>query len=188
MYLVFSSIPKLRLWSLIFLAFMLAGFAFTVKAQDGLSEYTLGSGDTIKIQVFGQEGLTKQAALSDAGTLSYPFLGEINALGLTLGELESKITEGLSGDYLLNPKVTVSLVSYRSVYIEGEVVKPGGFPYQPGLTVRKLISLASGFTDLASRRKIYVMSENDPNKEFKKIDLDASLEPGDVVTVKESFF
>ncbi|MGH1441457.1 MAG: polysaccharide biosynthesis/export family protein [Cellvibrionaceae bacterium] len=163
-------------------------FSVVANAQEGLSEYTLGAGDVVKVQVFGQDSLSTEAALSDAGTISYPFLGELNVSGMTVGELEAMITKGLDGDYLLNPKVTVSMVSYRSVYIEGEVVSPGSFPFQPGLTVRKVISLASGFTDLASRRKIYVMSENDPEKKFKKVDLDATVNPGDVITVKESFF
>ena len=178
--------------SFCFAVLVLIAFSISIssgaKAQSGLSEYTLGAGDTISIQVFGNDSLSLESKLSDAGTVSYPFLGELKVQGITVGQLEAIITQGLKGDYLLDPKVTVSIVGYRNFYVEGEVVKPGGYPYQPELTVRKAISLAQGFTELASRRKIYLIAESDPDRASNKVALDDFVNPGDVIIVKESFF
>lgn len=152
------------------------------------AEYTLGAGDKIRIQVFGEDDLSLEVQLSDKGSFSYPFLGEVVAKGRTLGQLERYLTEELNRDYLVNPRVTVSIEAYRSFFVNGEVAKPGSYPFQPGLTLRKAIALAGGFTDRASRSKIYVIHDFAPDKEPQRIDLNNPIFPGDIVTVEDSFF
>jgi protein involved in polysaccharide export with SLBB domain len=154
-----------------------------------LSEYELGSGDQIRIQVFGEEDLGMEVRLSDAGTISYPFLGEIQVKGLSVGRLEASIISGLKPDYLIDPKVSVSIIEYRQFYVHGEVKKPGGFPYLPGITLRKAIALAGGFTERASKTKISVIHEGDEViKKSSAIALGDKLAPGDIVTIRQSFF
>jgi protein involved in polysaccharide export with SLBB domain len=157
-------------------------------AAETLSDYRLGSGDRIQIQVFDEEGLSMEVRLSDAGTLSYPFLGELRVSGNTVNQLEAQIVTGLKGDYLVDPKVNVSVIEYRPFYINGEVDGPGGYPYQPGLTLRKAIALAGGFTERASKTKITVLSEGGVAGKQRQIDIDDMLRPGDIVTVEQSFF
>src|SRR6185503_6891942 len=126
-----------------------------VSENASLSNYRLGSGDVISIQVLGEEDLRRERIrLSDAATISYPILGEIKLFGKTVAELEALIRDGLKGRYLVNPQVTVAIIEYRSFYINGQVEKPGGYAYVPGLTVRKAISLAGGFRERASKEKI----------------------------------
>src|SRR6266850_1598884 len=73
-----------------------------------LSSYKLGSGDMISVRVLGEDDLKRERVrLSDAGTLSFPVLGEIRVKGMHVGDLEDFITKGLKGRYLLNPQVTV---------------------------------------------------------------------------------
>src|SRR6266849_6910716 len=118
-----------------------------------LSSYKLGSGDMITVRVLGEDDLKREKVrLSDAGTLSFPVLGEIKVKGMTVGALEQYIAKGLKGRYLLNPQVTVAIEEYRNFYVNGLVEKPGGYPFSPGLTVRKAITLAGGFKERASRR------------------------------------
>jgi polysaccharide export outer membrane protein len=160
-----------------------------VAAEGGLSSYTLGAGDVISIRVLGEEEFTKeQIRLTDAGTIFYPAVGEIRINGTTLGELERIITNGLRGRILVNPRVSVEINAYRPFFFTGMVKSPGSFPYQPGLTVRKAASLAGGFQERASLRKIFVIREGDPSQTPQRIDLDASVGPGDLLTVEESFF
>src|SRR5690242_5879472 len=74
-----------------------------------LSSYKLGSGDMISIRVLGEEDLKRERVrLSDAGTISFPVLGEIRVKGMTVGALEEYVTKGLRGRYLLNPQVTIA--------------------------------------------------------------------------------
>ncbi|MES2300356.1 MAG: polysaccharide biosynthesis/export family protein [Pseudomonadota bacterium] len=153
------------------------------------SSYRLGAGDVINIRVFGEDDLSKEKIrLTDAGTISYPVLGELRVLGLTVGELERIITDGLRGRYLVNPRVSVQVDEYRPFYINGMVEKPGGYPYQPGLTVRKAASLAGGFKERASMNKIFVIREHDAANKQEKVDMNSPLNPGDILTVEESFF
>jgi protein involved in polysaccharide export with SLBB domain len=163
--------------------FPLSGFS-----SETLSDYRLGAGDRIQIQVFDESDLSMEMRLSDAGTISYPFLGEVRVSGNTVSELEVQIVGGLKGDYLVDPKVNVSVVEYRPFYINGEVEDPGGYPFQPGLSLRKAIALAGGFTERASKSKINVLSEGAIDGRQRQIGMDVMLNPGDIVTVEQSFF
>lgn len=156
--------------------------------EEGLSDYALGSGDLISIQVFGETELSVQLRLSDAGSISYPFLGEIRVKGLTTGQLARRIDDGLRGDYLVDPNVNVTVLEYRQFFIYGQVEDPGGYPFQPGLSLQKAVALAGGFTERASSSKFYVLSESDPKGEQRTIRLSDTVKPGDVITIDESFF
>ncbi len=153
------------------------------------SNYRLGAGDVITIQVLGEEDLKRERIrLSDAATLSFPILGELRLSGKTVGELERLIGDGLRGRYLVNPQVNVTINEYRSFYINGLVERPGSYPYTPGLTVIKAISLAGGFKERASKDKIFIIRENDPGQKRERAGLNVPVEPGDIVTIEESFF
>ena len=175
-------------------SFVAALWAFTfccftgIAAADSMSEYQLGVGDKIAVYVFDEPDLSKEYTLSDAGTISYPFLGEIRVLGMTVGALESRIISGLQGPYLVDPKVNVTIKDYRQFYIHGEVEKSGGYPYQPGLTLRKAISLAGGLTERASEKKVFVIRDTDPDKQRVSIGMDDPVRAGDTITVEQSFF
>ena len=153
------------------------------------SSYQLSSGDVISISVFGEENLSfSELRLTDAGTLSFPFLGEVGAKGRTAAELEQVIINGLIGDYLIDPKVSISVLEYREFFVNGEVKKPGGYSFQPGLTLRKVIALAGGLTDRASERKMFVIRDTDPSREPVKIDMESPINAGDIITIEKSFF
>lgn len=149
------------------------------------SSYQLATGDRVRIEVFGEEDLKRDVTLTDNGKISYPFLGELVLEGLTLRELENLIKTGLQGAYLINPDVNVSVLEYRPFFINGEIKKSGSYPYQPGLTLRKAIALAGGFTEYASQENILVIHENDSSKTPVSIGFDNSISPGDIITVAE---
>lgn len=159
--------------------------SFQTLAND---EYRLDAGDTISIAVFGEPELGKQTLLSDSGKITYPFLGELTVRGLTVVELERAIHDGLKGDYLVNPNVSVAIVIYRPFFIDGEVKKDGAYPYQPGLTVAKAITLAGGLTERASTDKIYLIRSNDKTNTLVPVQLNDKVGPGDVINIKQSFF
>lgn len=167
---------------------MLCASPIAFAADAGLSDYPVGSGDLLSIQVFGEEDLSIEVRLSDAGTISYPFLGELKVLGLSISQLSETIRARLANGYLIDPNVNVAVLEYRQFYINGEVDKPGGYPYQPGLTLQKAVALAGGFTERASKSKVYVIHDGEEGKPPQKLSLGSLVRPGDVVTVEESFF
>lgn len=178
----------MRFGVFIVIAGCLAGFALQADETE-TSTYRLGSGDSIRVSVYGESDLTIDAKLSDAGVVGYPFLGDLILTGLTVSEVEKLITEGLRGDYLVDPIVNVSVTKYRQFFIHGEVRKPGGIAFQPDLTLRKAIVLAGGFTQRASESRIYVKrdSENSTGK-GRIIGLDELIEPDDTIHIDQSFF
>ena len=179
-----------RLALLLFALPGVLGIGAAAQERDSaLSNYRLGSGDVVSVQVLGEEELRREKIrLSDAATISYPILGEIRLAGKTVGELEKLIRDGLQGRYLLNPQVTVTINEYRSFFINGQIERPGGYPFQPGLTVRKAVSLAGGFKERASKEKIFIIREDDPKQASTRVDQNATVNPGDIITVEESFF
>lgn len=167
-------------------------FFFPAQAQNNdtsLASYRLDAGDLINITVFGESDLSlKEVRITESGTISYPILGEIRVAGKTVGEIEKLITEQLKGRYLVNPQVSIQIVEYRPFFINGMVAKPGSYPFQPGLTVRKAVAIAGGFKERANPDKIYLIREKDPQQRPERAQLDTPVFPGDLITVEESFF
>lgn len=158
-------------------------------AKEFLSSYKLGPGDVLTIRVFGEDDLSREKIrLTDTGSLFLPGVGEIAVLGMTLGEVEKLAVERLKGRILVNPQVSVFVEEYRPFFINGMVDRPGGYPFQPGLTVRKAAALAGGFKERASLKKIFLIRANDAQQRPINVDLNTPVLPGDIVTVEESFF
>ena len=148
--------------------------------------YRLAPGDKVAISVFGEDDLSINVTLANDGILKYPFLGDIRVTGLTLPELERTIADGLRGDYLINPDVTVSIQQYRPFYLNGEVNRPGSYEYQPGLTLERALALAGGLSPRAARGKVEVKRANSDS--FERVDMKDPVYAGDVINVPQSFF
>ena len=164
----------------------------SVYSEEGV--YLLGPGDLVRIRVYDEPDLSiDEIRIGMAGSLSFPLLGDVPVVGQTPEKLEAYLVDRLKGPFLVSPSVTVSILEYRPFYINGEVRKPGSYSFYPGMTIDRAISVAGGFTDRASREKIFVehdLSENrDPegNSE-KRATLSDHVLPGDVITVRQGFF
>lgn len=151
------------------------------------NEYILGSGDHIEIKVYGQNDLTLNTQIGNSGKINYPFLGDIKVSGLTAKQLQNNIYARLNGDFLINPNVFVHITQYRSFYIHGEVRTPGGYPYQPGMTINQAIALAGGLTERASTEKVYIYREGSKEMQNQAL-LKTKVNAGDTVTIERRFF
>lgn len=150
--------------------------------------YKVSTDDEISITVFDEPDLSlEKIKISTNGSISMPLIGEIKVKGLTLPQIEKQIVNLLLDGYLKKPNVTVAITEYRPFYINGEVKKPGSYPFRKGLTVQKAITLAGGFTQRASKNSITLVGELE-KKLVKTVTLDDTVSPGDVITISESFF
>lgn len=120
-------------------------------------------------------------------TLITPTLAELKQSKKTPKQLKYEIETGLKGDYLINPKVMVTINNFRLFYVNGEVRKPGGFEYRPGLTIEKAIALAGGLTDRASRKGIN-LTKHKTGQTMEGVSMHRNVEPGDIVFIDQSFF
>ncbi|WP_395341886.1 polysaccharide biosynthesis/export family protein [Ningiella sp. W23] len=151
-------------------------------------QYKLSTDDVLSVAVFNEPDLdVNEAKISENGTISVPLLGQVAVKGLTVNEAETYLTELFLADYLKQPRVTVNIVEFRPFYINGEVDEPGSYPYRTGMTVQMAITIAGGFTERASRSAIYLLPENSETAPVR-VELNAEVQPGDVITVEESFF
>ena len=158
-------------------------------AADPDTQYKLAAGDVLRIIVFGEPELSmKKIRLSDAGTFSYPFLGEISAKGLTPGQVEKIIVDGLKQGYLIDPKVSLSQIEYRSFYINGEVKKPGSYPFVPGLTLEKAIALGGGLTERASIKRVTIVRGDGSPPLTDTVTRSTAIAPGDTISIAQGFF
>jgi polysaccharide biosynthesis/export protein VpsN len=152
-------------------------------------EYTLNAGDAIRVYVYGEADLSfDKLLIGQNGRIAYPFLGELTVSGKSAAEVQKLLIQGLKPDYLIDPRISVSVVRYRPFFVNGEVEAPGGLDFQPGLTLRKAISLAGGFTERANRKKILVIADTDESRTEKEVGLDYRVQPGDIFTVRDTFF
>ncbi|TMP71814.1 polysaccharide biosynthesis/export family protein [Pseudoalteromonas sp. S1608] len=168
---------------LIGLIFLLSFCSFANDSQN----YILGAGDKIEIKVFGQPDLDVTSLLGNSGDINYPFLGKVKLVGLTVAQVEQTISEGLQPDYLVNPNVYAQVVEYRPFYIHGEVKKPGGYPYQPAMTVNQAIALAGGLTERASVDKIFIFKEQTKQQQ-QKGSLNSQIAAGDTIKIEQRLF
>lgn len=158
-------------------------------AAEGNSTYKLASGDVIRIHVFSEPDLSfEEIRLTDAGTFSYPFIGEVRAKGKTAAELEALLIEKLQGDFLIDPRISISVLEYREFFISGEVKQPGGYRFQPGLTLRRAIALAGGLTERASTNRITLIRDDSSDRKPTRADLDTPVMPGDSINIDQGFF
>lgn len=195
-------------------AFILFTGVFADARAQNIAEYRLGTGDKLRVTVFGQPDMSGEFAVDAAGQVTVPLIGAIDAARLTVAELTKAITERLAKDFLVDPKVSVDVLNYRPFYVLGEVKSPGSYAYVVGINIRQAIAIAGGFNRRAKTSVVtlYRDSRSDRgvtlkelNEELKgerfglrqthpiveeefEADLDAPVLPGDTIDVDRRLF
>jgi protein involved in polysaccharide export with SLBB domain len=147
-------------------------------------DYLLSAGDKISIHVYGEEELSfSELSIPKNGTISFPFIGAIRAVGISQQNLANIIAFKLKDGYLLDPQVTVSVAEYRPIFVAGAVSQPGRQPFFVNMDVERIIAVAGGFVENADRDSIIILREVDGVSELISASMNMKLLPGDVVTV-----
>jgi polysaccharide export outer membrane protein len=123
-------------------------------------DYVIGADDVLDVSVWKEQELTRSLQVRPDGKISMPLLGDVQAAGLTPGQLAQSVGDKLK-KYLTAPQVTVILTQINSqrVYVTGEVTRPGAYPVLPGMTVLQAITSAGGLTQFANSKKIFLMRD-----------------------------
>jgi len=103
-------------------------------------------------------------------------------------DLRSLQAGKLSEDVVLRPGDTVFVPKAQSIFVSGQVNRPGEFTYQTGMTVRQVIALAGGVTDRGSTRRVQIVRQVNGVETTLRADLKDSIKGGDTVVVRERFF
>lgn len=132
-------------------------------------EYRLDSGDILTIGVWGYEELqVKEVAIRPDGKLAFPIVGEVQAAGLSSGQLTEVLTKGL-GDYVKDPKVSINIAKFRTtrVYVLGEVAKPGMYELEKQHNLLDALGSAGSYTQNAAKKKVYIIHKDQTSAPIK---------------------
>lgn len=147
------------------------------------ADYTLRAGDELSIVVAQQaeaDTTSKEYIIRPDGKVSIPFVGEIDATGMTVSQFTDTVEKGLSR-YIVNPDVTVNIVKLGSVrvYVFGEINKPGVYELTKSHRVIDAIGAAGSFNWDTAKKKIFLIHQDNPEKAIP-INLNKMLQTGDM--------
>ncbi len=159
-------------------------------------DYQIGPEDVIEVLVWKNPDLSRVVNVRPDGKISLPLIGDVQAAGLTTSQLTEQITERLKEYYQQPPEVSVIVreVNSYSIYISGEISKPGRYVVKRGTTFLQAITLAGGFTPFASTSKVLLLRRNNEGKEIAvrlnydeivggNLQNNIILKPGDTIVV-----
>lgn len=185
----------------VFLGFIAlwAGFGLSITASaqsvdsenaniSGISEYRLGVNDKVRVIVFNEPTLSGEFIVNDGGYLSLPLIGEVQAANRSLREVSGEVEQKFSDGYLVSPKISIDILTYRPYFILGEVKKPGEYPYITDVTVTIAVARAEGFTYRANKKKVFIKHIGEPDEEFVPITPNLKVQPGDTIRIGERYF
>jgi polysaccharide biosynthesis/export protein len=127
-------------------------------------DYTLGAGDTIRVQVFQNADLTLETRVSENGSITYPLIGSVELGGLSIDRAEKKIADALQrGGFIQKPQVNIVLLQIRGnqVAVLGQVNRPGRFPLETANTrLSDMLAMAGGASPAGDDIAVVVGTRN----------------------------
>jgi polysaccharide export outer membrane protein len=158
--------------------------------------YVIGPRDVLEVSVFKVPELSKTVQVSEAGTIAYPLVGEMQASGRTARQVEQDLTKTLGAKYLQQPQISVSVREFNSqrITMDGAFKKSGIFPLAGGLTLLQATAIAGGFDENAEEA-VLLFRQSNGSRAVIKYDVsriregreeDVQLESGDVLIAPTS--
>ena len=161
------------------------------------SSYHLQVGDEMQIQVLGMPELSTTTTIRPDGMISVMLVDDLRASDRTVPDIRQDLTDRYSKLYH-NPRVGVFVKTFsnRTVYVTGEVAKPGSMPLNGALTVVQAATMAGGFLPSAKLEEAVLLRQSDGmNRKVIPVELpkilkgdaqDIPLQPSDVVYIPKS--
>ncbi len=168
-----------------------------ITSHRALCDYLVGPGDVLRIEVFGEKNLSGSFTVSQDGTIKNILLGDVAVEGMSTDQIEDLLTKELGASYLIDPKVSVSIETYRShkVYVLGDVEKPGTYTLETQSRLLDILLKAGGPTSNAGNSVSILRRENgsllhisvDITKLFVEGDLSQNIpiDDGDIIYVSK---
>ncbi|HFD80744.1 MAG TPA: polysaccharide export protein [Gammaproteobacteria bacterium] len=168
----------------------------TTKAPPKAADlYPIQPGDILKVSVWKEEGMDQDVIVRPDGYITFPLAGEIKAAGSSVEALRKAITEHLK-KYIPDPVVTVSVnrLAGNTVYVIGQVNRPGEFPMARNVDVMQALSMAGGTSAYAALNDIKILRRENGKlralsfkygevEKGKRLEQNIILKAGDVVVV-----
>ncbi len=178
---------RLARWFLLLLPLLAAACAHSPSTYlvEQTGPYALDSGDVLRVSVYGEPDLSNTYRIDDAGAISLPLIGMVQARGKTTDMVAADITGALANGFMRSPNVAVEVAEYRPFFIQGAVRNSGQFGYIYGMTVRAAISAAGGHTETANRNNAILYRRQGDAMVKGTVGLDFPILPGDTIVISE---
>jgi len=156
------------------------------------SEYLMGPGDVVNVQIYGKENQSLSLAVSRVGNIDLPNSGPMSVNGLTFEALQKQLSVRINEQYTgVNSNVSLGELRSIRIIIAGEAYKPGSYTVSSLSTITQALFVSGGITDIASLRNIQLKRAGKTVITFDLYDLlmngdaskDARLQSGDVVFI-----
>ena len=125
----------------------------------GVSEYIIGAGDSLQINVWRSPELSTTVLVRPDGRVTTPLVDDMQASGKSTSALAADIESVLS-EYLRSPEVSVIISTQGSanqIQVVGEVNQPISVPYRDGLKLLDIMVAVGGLTDFAAGNRSKVV-------------------------------
>ncbi|WP_296749352.1 polysaccharide export protein EpsE [Thiobacillus sp.] len=159
---------------------MLCALLPAAPAWSADNDYRMGTGDVLRITVYGQPDLTTEARVGENGGITFPLIGDVRLAGITPARGETEIAQRLSkGGFILEPFVTLNVVQYRSQQISvlGRVNRPGKYTLEKISRISDALALAGGII-IDGSDTVTLVRTRDGKPEYHDIDVIALFRPG----------
>jgi polysaccharide export outer membrane protein len=173
--------------------------SFEVSQISPASELALGPGDIFEVHVFGEPDLSGTYKVASDGTIDYPLIGQVRVEDLVPHQAATLITGKLAEKYLKSPQVSILVKEQTSkkIIVIGQVAHPGTFPFASNMTIVEAITVAGGFTPIASKNHISITRVEAGRKISIEVPVaeigegkakNVLLRAGDIISVPERLF
>ena len=184
------------------LLFILMLCPYTAAAQDtgiNMEEYVIKIEDNLIIEVWKHPDLQQNVKVDAEGNITFPLIGKVKAVGLTIEQLTDRITYLLAKDYIVDPLVKINIekfIAKQTFFVYGEVRNPGAHTLEGKMTLLRAITLAGGLTDFASPI-VYIKRKSGEREQKIKVNVnsiikqeidDIPLKADDIIVVRRRFF
>jgi protein involved in polysaccharide export with SLBB domain len=155
-------------------------------------DYIVGPGDTLNVQLYGNEPASYELTVGRDGRINFPKLGPIMVSGMSFDAARSAIEQHVS-EQLIGSRVSVTMGELRSirVFVLGEAQKPGSYTVSGLSTMTNALFVSGGVKKIGSLRNIELKRNG---KLVSVLDLyslllhgdtsaDQQLLPGDVIFI-----
>lgn len=175
---------------------------FEADGDDGSDDedrYEIGPEDKLIVRVHNFPDLDCEPTVTHAGLITVPLVGELRAAGHSPQGLGRRLTELLGSDYLVDPRVEVSVDEYNSqwVMVDGDARTAGRIPLRGGTRLKEILSEANGFAETAGEEIFISRKVEDSDtfetmtidrKEFEAGRIDPRMRHGDIITISKTTY
>src|SRR6266436_450397 len=158
----------------------LVAVGLIISVTQAKAEYQVNVGDVLEVAVAGVPELRHRAPVQIDGNISLPLIGVVPVAGLPLSQIRTQIrgamaskvfrqrtSDGRESVVVIDPdEVTTVVAEYRPIYVNGDVSKPGEYPYRPATTARQVIAMAGGYDIMHIRMNNPYLESADLRSEY----------------------